>query len=189
MFHGIGTPLGEMEDGEENYWIDWEMFDSVVEYCAKLPAQADRFTFDDGNLSDVEAARRMRRHGIGGYFFVLVGRIGKPGYLDADNIQELMSLGMEIGLHGRDHRDWRKVDDATLASEIDLAAEELEAICGRRIDTLSIPFGAYDKRVWSYLERSKLNRIYTSDRGVSPEGSRFVRRNSVTKWQSLSDLR
>lgn len=189
MFHGIGTPLGPMEEGEENYWIDWDMFDPVIEYCATLAPLADRITFDDGNLSDLEAARRMRKHGLGGYFFVLVGRVGKPGYLDPDDIRELISLGMEIGLHGRDHRDWRKVDDATLLSEIDLAAEELEAICGRRIETASIPFGAYDRRVWNYLERSKFNRIYTSDRGVSPDGSRFVRRNSVTKWQSLTDLR
>lgn len=188
MFHGIGSPVGELEQGEEDYWIDWTLFDQIVEYCSKLPPQADRFTFDDGNASDLEAARRMRKKGIGGFFFVLVGRIGKPGYLCADDIQEMIDLGMEIGLHGRDHLDWRKVDDATLYSEIDLAAEELATICGRSIDTLAIPFGAYDRRVWAYLDRSRMGRIYTSDRGVSPEGSRFVRRNSVTRWQGFPDV-
>lgn len=188
MFHGVGTPAVEQEPGEDAYWIEWDRFDAIVAHCAALPPQADRFTFDDGNASDLEAARRMRAEGVDGSFFVLAGRLGKPGYLTAENLRELLDLGMEVGLHGRDHVDWRKTDDATLFSEIDLAAQELSEACGKPIDTMAIPYGAYDKRVWSYLERSQFKRIYTSDRGVSPAGSRFIRRQPVMKWHTLADI-
>jgi len=188
MFHGIGTPVTSMEPGEQDFWIDWGAFDSIVAKCAELPPQSDRFTFDDGNASDLEAARRMRSHGIDGSFFVLVGRIGRPGYLAAQDIAELVGLGMEVGLHGRDHVDWREADDATLFSEIDQAAQELSVICGREIGSLAIPYGAYDRRVWRYLERSKFTRIYTSDRGASAPRSRFVRRNPVMRWHTVEDV-
>jgi len=188
MFHGIGAPVGELERGEEDLWIDWSLFDSIVDYCATLPPQDDRFTFDDGNASDLEAARRMRARGITGYFFVLVGRIGNPGYLTADDLRELERLGMQVGLHGRDHRDLRKVNDATLVSEVDLASQQLTAICDGKIDTFAIPYGAYNRRVWTYLKRTHFTRIYTSDRGVSPAGSRFVRRNPVMRWHSVDDV-
>lgn len=189
MFHGIGQSAKAMEPDEELYWIDWPLFDAILDHCATLPAQADRFTFDDGNASDLEAARRMRARGIGGSFFVLVGRIGQPGYLTRDDLHELLDLGMVVGLHGRDHRDWRKVDDRTLHSEIDLARSELADLCGRRIDTLAIPFGAYDRRIWTYLERTDLARIYTSDPGRSRPDARFVRRHSVKRDHALADVR
>lgn len=188
MFHGIGTPPVAIPDDEHAYWVDWNLFDEVIDYCGTLPLQADRLTFDDGNISDLEAARRMRRAGLSGSFFVLVGRIGAPGYLGEEDLRELIDLGMEIGLHGRDHRDWRRVDDATLVSEIDRAREELAAICARPIEYLAIPYGAYDRRVWTYLQNSAFRRIYTSDRGVSAEESRFIRRNTVTRQSSFAQI-
>ncbi len=137
MFHGIGTAEHPLEAGEDAYWIGWDFFDAVLGHCAALGPKSDMFTFDDGNASDLEAARRMRARGVSGHFFILVGRLGQAGYLSVDDVKELMSLGMEIGLHGRDHRDWRKVDDRTLHSEIDDARAELTTICNRPITTVA----------------------------------------------------
>ncbi|QNN64305.1 polysaccharide deacetylase family protein [Sphingomonas rhizophila] len=188
MFHGIGIPGHPMEPGEENYWINWDQFDAIVDYCAKLPPDEVNFTFDDGNQSDLEAARRMRAQGVDGSFFVLVGRLGAPGYLTEAEVGELLDLGMEVGLHGRNHIDWRKADDATLNSEIDRAAEELGELCGRPVEAVAIPYGHYDRRVWTYLERSPFRRIHTSDRGRSRPVDRFVRREPVMRWHDIADV-
>ena len=188
MFHGIGAPEHPMEPGEADYWIDWTLFDTIVQHCTKIAPRSDIFTFDDGNASDLEAARRMRAQGISGHFFILAGRIGAPGYMTARDVQELLSLGMEVGLHGRDHRDWRTVDDATLHSEVDLARQELAELCGREIKTVAIPYGAYNRRVHTYLQRSDFARIYTSDPGISAPGSRFIRRYSIMKRHTMSDI-
>lgn len=188
MFHGVGEAGHSFEPGEQNYWVSWEQFDAMLGYCAGLSPKRYRFTFDDGNASDVEAARRMRKRGVTGSFFVLMGRLGAPGYLTRDEIGEMLALEMEIGLHGRDHVDWRGTDDATLRSEVDLAAEELAELCGRRITSAAIPYGLYDRRIWRYLERSPFERIYTSDRGPSRRGDRFVRRDPVMNWHNPADV-
>lgn len=188
MFHGIGEAGHAFEPGEEEYWISWDQFDEINDHCAASEPHKFAFTFDDGNSSDVVAARKMRDKGVPGSFFVLVGRIDTPGYLTSDEVRELGSLGMEVGLHGRDHVDWRKTDEASLRSEVDLAREELSDLCGTAIDTVAIPYGAYDRRVWNYLDASSFTRIYTSDRGLARESDRFVRRNPIMSWHRANDI-
>jgi peptidoglycan/xylan/chitin deacetylase (PgdA/CDA1 family) len=188
MFHGVGEAGHPFEPLEETYWIGWEQFDAILDLCADLPPERCWWTFDDGNISDLEAARRMRARGLGGSFFVLMGRIGTPGYLTRDGVRELRDLGMEVGLHGRDHVDWRRTDDRTLRSEIDDAREELAELLGEPVETVAIPYGLYDRRVWGHLQRSSFRRIYTSDRGRARPGDRFVRREAVMRWHHRPEI-
>lgn len=188
MFHGVGAAGHPFEPLEETYWIDWAQFDAILDHCANLPPERCWWTFDDGNMSDLEAARRMRAKGMGGSFFVLMGRIGTQGYLSRDAVLELRALGMEVGLHGRDHMDWRGADDRTLRSEVDMAREELADLLRSPVDTAAIPYGLYNRRVWRHLERSSFRRIYTSDRGRSRLEDRFVRREPVMRWHGAADI-
>lgn len=188
MFHGIGPMSHDLEPGEAEYCIDWALFDAIIDYAIHDTRRACDFTFDDGNASDLEAARRLRAAGLVGRFFVLAGRIGQPGYLSHEDVREMVAMGMEIGLHGRDHVDWRATDDATLRREIDDSRAELAELCGGEVNTLAIPYGLYDKRVWSYLEASSFARIHTSDRGLSRLGDRFVRRNPVMAGHRIEDI-
>lgn len=188
MFHGIGAIGHPLEPGEGDYWIDWPRFDAIVDYCLTDPPRPCVFTFDDGNSSDLEAARRLSARGATGIFFVLAGKIGTPGYLSAQDVRDMAALGMEIGLHGRDHIDWRAADDATLRSEIDESRDAVAALCAAPVTALAIPYGLYDKRVWRYLEKSDFARIYTSDRGLARKVDRFIRRNPIMRDQTLADL-
>lgn len=188
MFHGIGPVTHELEPGEGDYWIDWPLFDAIVDYSKNGAARACDFTFDDGNASDVEAARRLHAAGLTGRFFILAGRIDAPGYLSREEVREIAALGMEIGIHGRDHIDWRQTDAASLRREIDDSRTEIGELVGGAIDTLAIPYGLYNKRVWTYLAASSFKRIYTSDRGLARPGDRFVRRNPVMRMHRIADI-
>lgn len=188
MFHGIGTATVPMEPGESDYWIDWPFFDDLLEHLSENPLSRLYWTFDDGNASDLEAARRMRARGLVGSFFVLVGRIGRAGYLSWDDIRALSDLGMEVGLHGRDHVDLRYTDNRQLNDEIRVARDELSEACGRPVRSFAIPFGAYDRRVWSSLSSSDFERVYTSDPGPSRLDARFVRRDAVMRWHTVEDI-
>lgn len=189
MFHGIGQPGHAMEPDEELYWISWDFFNEILDFFAdEWPGDVE-FTFDDGNASDLPAARKMREKGISGSFFVLAGRVGEPGYLTADEVRELRDLGMEVGLHGRDHVDWRKIDDRQLESEVVEARAELAELVGKPIRSLAIPYGLYDRRVRNYLAAADFERIYTSDKGLASRSQQIRRRNPIMERQDMADIR
>jgi peptidoglycan/xylan/chitin deacetylase (PgdA/CDA1 family) len=126
--------------------------------------------------------------GLKGKFFVLAGRIGAEGYLSAEQISQMATMGMEIGLHGRDHRNWREVDAATLEDEVVAARAEIVEASGAPIRSVAIPFGAYNRTVMTRLQQDDFAKIYTSDPGIAGRQSRISPRNTVKGEHTLSDV-
>ena len=182
IFHGIGAPARVLEPGEAPYWISVAEFDALLDRIAAHP-EPDRFrlSFDDGNASDHDIALpRLTARGLRADFFVLTGRIGQPGSLDADRILALQEAHMTIGSHGIAHRNWSRLDAGALAAEVTQSRAALQALCGQDITTAGIPFGGYDARVLAALRQAGYRAAYSSDRGwMDPQA--FLRpRSSVT---------
>ena len=189
MFHGVGEPPAHLPADEIPYWVTNEAFDAIVQSMRARTGEPEIiWTFDDGNASDVAAAETLGAAGLKGKFYVLTGRIGQVGYLSANDLRTIDSMGMEVGLHGRDHVDWRRADDATLEAEIAGARKELSDIMGKPVTSLAIPFGMYDRRVIGTLMRSDFTRIYTSDTGPARRRDRFARRNPVMSHHRAADV-
>lgn len=190
IFHGIGTPARALEPGEAPYWIDTTRFEHVLDRIAASPRRADyRLSFDDGNASDHDIALpRLLARGLVADFFVLTDRIGQPGSLSADQIGALQAAGMGVGSHGAAHRDWRRLSGPELDRELSGSRAVLQALCGRPVTTLGIPFGAYDARVLRAIRAARYEVAYSSDRGrMQPDA--FLRpRTSVRADMSEADL-
>ena len=181
-FHGIGTPHEGVGPDEVRYWVTRDQFLDTLDRAQAHSARGHlvRITFDDGNGSDLDiAAPALRDRGLSGDFFVLTGRLGHPRYLSEQDIQTLHAQGMRIGLHGRDHVDWRKADDAQLKAETITARDMLAQIVGQRIDTVGVPFGAYNTRVVKRLRHAGFREIYTSDGGLILENRLLRHRTSI----------
>ncbi len=167
IFHGIGAPARVLEPGEAPYWISVAAFDALLDRIAAHP-EPDRFrlSFDDGNLSDHDIALpRLTARGLRADFFVLTGRIGQPGSLDAARILALQEAHMTIGSHGIAHRNWSRLDAAELVAELAQSRAALQALCGQDVTTAGIPFGGYDAKVLAALRRAGYRAAYSSDRG------------------------
>ncbi|WP_328649934.1 polysaccharide deacetylase family protein [Amycolatopsis sp. NBC_00348] len=162
--HGIGRPARQLEPGENERWVTVEQFDRVLD---AVEERADvHLTFDDGNESDVEIALpRLVERGLTAEFFPLAGRLGQRGYLDHDALRDLARAGMEIGSHGWEPRDWRRLDDRHARRELTDAPKLLGDLCGRPVRRYSLPFGAYDRRVLDRLREAGATRVYASDGG------------------------
>jgi peptidoglycan/xylan/chitin deacetylase (PgdA/CDA1 family) len=172
-FHGLGEPPAEIDADEKPYWIPVPIFETIVRKTASRPEVV--YTFDDGNRSDVvEAVPILQRFGRTGSFFILTGRLYQPGYLSPDDIRAMQRLGMTIGLHGRDHVDWREASDDRLRIETIQARQELAELCGEPIEAVAIPFGAYNRRVMSHLQSCGFSAIMTTDKGYA-RGDHIVR--------------
>lgn len=62
-------------------------------------------------------ARLLAKHGLTGRFFLLTGRFNDPRDLSPEDAMTLTGMGMMLGLHGRDHIDWRKAPPEQLYAE------------------------------------------------------------------------
>ena len=177
-FHGIGEPGRALEPGERDVWVSRTRFGALLD---ALAGRGDvRITFDDGNASDVvHALPALRRRGLSATFFVVAGRLGTPGFLDAAGVRALADAGMTIGCHGMRHRPWRELDDAALREELLDGRRMLEAIVAHPVDQAGCPFGSYDRRVLRHLRRYGYDRVYTSDRGTAGADAWLQARNSL----------
>ena len=128
-FHGVGTPGRELEPGEDPYWVTRDAFLAIVDELATWPSV--RISFDDGNASDVEIGLpALVERDLRADFFVLAGRLGAAGSLDAAAVRELREQGMTIGSHGMAHRSWRAMDPSTRDAELVTARERLAEVAG-----------------------------------------------------------
>ena len=190
-FHGLGAPHADVPESERPYWLPVDRFAGIIEeIVARRAGGADiALTFDDGNRSDLEiAVPYLVENGLVAAFFVLTGRLGDSRYLSRSDVTRLRDLGMDIGLHGRNHVDWRRLDEAGRADEIPRSRAELEDLAGEAVRSVSIPFGAYDRRLMSYLKRQDFDTIYTSDGGRARIGDRVQPRTSLRSDMSGADL-
>jgi peptidoglycan/xylan/chitin deacetylase (PgdA/CDA1 family) len=177
-FHGIGTPLRVLDSGEERYWISVDAFHRILDAIAAV--EGVRLSFDDGNASDVEVALPgLLERGLTGSFFVVAGRIGSSGSLDADGIVELSRHGMTIGSHGMNHRPWRRLSAEERDQEFVAARERIVDVLGHPVTEAALPTGAYDRRVLRDLRRLGYSAVHTSDRRAAKAGAWLQPRFSV----------
>jgi peptidoglycan/xylan/chitin deacetylase (PgdA/CDA1 family) len=177
-FHGVGGVDRALDPGEADVWVSRERFLAVLD--AAEGRDDVRITFDDGNASDLELALpALQARGLSATFFVVAGRLGTDGFLDADGVRELQAAGMTIGSHGMRHRPWRELDDRALHEELVESKRMLEAVVDGPVAEAACPFGSYDRRVLRLLRGAGYRRIYTSDRGLARRGEWVQTRNSV----------
>ena len=91
--------------------------------------------------------------------FVPPGLIGKPakwdysypvcrlGHLERRSIRKLAGLGVEFGSHGYTHSDLTALSQRQLDSEIKQSRDILSELTGRKTDSISYPFGRWNRRV------------------------------------------
>ena len=180
-FHGLGTPHRAVPESEVPYWFGRERFAGLLDQIAHAGLEKQvALTFDDGNASDLAAAEMLAERGMMARFFVLVGRLGQPGYLAAGELAQLREAGMLVGLHGRDHVDWRKLDAQGWSSETITARAELAEHLGEDVAEVAIPFGAYDRAALTRLRRQGFTRIHTSDPGrLDHQNAHIWNRNTL----------
>jgi len=186
VFHELGpSPQGFGHPAGMGFPAD--RFRAILD---RVRARRDvRISIDDGSISDLEIALpALVERGMTAQFFPCVGRLDRPGFLRHEDLKRFLGAGMSVGSHGMHHRSWLGMDEADLHEEIVEARERLEAILGRRVEAVAIPFGRYDRRVLRALRRAGYDRVYTSDGGPATEGDWLQARNSIHPHQDEKEI-
>jgi peptidoglycan/xylan/chitin deacetylase (PgdA/CDA1 family) len=138
-------------------------------------------SFDDGNHSDVAIALPMlQRFERPASFFFLTDFIDKPGFVSRDDVKTLHAAGMTIGSHGADHVRWTALSDRELFEQVIRSIELLSELIGEPINSVAVPFGAYNRRVLNVLRRLAVANVLTSDGGLTRRVAWVKARNTVT---------
>ncbi len=144
-------------------------------------------TFDDGDESNYKYVYPILKVlGLKAYFFIIVSRVGKPGYMNWRQLIELQESGMIIGSHGMTHRVFTGLSDIEIDSELKDSKEILEKNLSTKIDCLSIPRGFSNKKILAKAKEAGYKNIFTSDLGNNGRLNPFnLKRIPVKRHLSL----
>lgn len=122
-------------------------------------------TFDDGGISSVRPiADELEELGWRGHFFVTTDFIGKPGFVDAGAVRELVERGHCVGSHSCSHPTRiAACSDDELRREWRYSTRRLADALGRPIDVASVPGGYYSTRVAEFAEAAGIRALFTSE--------------------------
>jgi len=117
-------------------------------------------TFDDGYADSIETAHRvLAARGIPFHVFLVTdyaGRenawdlsLGRPPvrHLGWERVRELSAAGVTFGSHTASHADATRLAPEALVDDLKRSRDAIEAATGRRVRTLSYPFGRYNEHV------------------------------------------
>ncbi|MFL0682558.1 MAG: polysaccharide deacetylase family protein [Algoriphagus aquaeductus] len=114
----------------------------------KKESKSVMISFDDTRADHyASAAPILEKYGFRGAFFITTVSIGKPGYMNREQIRDLSDRGHAIGLHTWDHQDLRKIAADQWEIQIDRPKALLEEITGKKVTSLAYPFGLWNPEV------------------------------------------
>lgn len=184
--HGVGTPPADgIDDVDPEMWMAADNFERLLDSIGHdVP-----LTFDDGFVScwDIAFPALVRRN-LTAKFFVIVGLLGRKGYMLKEHLREMRSAGMEVGTHGMYHRRWLRMDAATSSEEIPQAKEQLEDILGETVTEAACPFGRYDRASLRALRQANIRRVYTSDAVPANPDNWLIPRYTIRASHTPDDI-
>jgi len=193
MYHELelpGRPLCRSDAGYVRYILPHGVFHSQMHWlrqkgwCGLSVSEALHYpagksvaiTFDDGSETDLlTAAPILKANEFNATFYITAGFIGGRGYLSAQQVRELSSLGFEIGCHSMTHPYLNSLDKRRLDYEIIDAGKQLEDMIGRRVEHFSCPGGRYNANALAVAKAAGYRSVATSKvRANSPSTNPFA---------------
>ena len=157
------------ESSRYSYVMSSERFAQQAALFARLHREPGtsllpELTFDDGHRSDHQIALPiLAQHGITARFFITADWTDqRAGYMTATELRELHRAGQVVGAHGWSHALLTQCAEAQLRSELGDAKSRLEDVLGAVVDTLSLPGGRGNRRVFAACREMGYRQVYTS---------------------------
>tara|TARA_B100000963_G_scaffold152543_1_gene132886 strand:+ start:2624 stop:3382 length:759 start_codon:yes stop_codon:yes gene_type:complete len=146
-------------------------------------------TFDDGNISDYEDAfPALLEKDMKATFFLIASKIGQKGFVSWSNIKEMQKYGMNIGSHGLDHINFRKIDRKKIEKEFGTSKQIIEDKLGTKVTSFSYPFGEYTSSSHEMGQKTGYKYLFTSDHGLANSSDQILPRNSINSTMSINQI-
>lgn len=137
------------------------------------PAVPVYFTFDDGHVSNLEAAMQLLERGYQADFFVNPGLIGKRYLMSWSHLIELVHNGMSIQSHGMTHGYLDDMSSTEIRAELERSKNTIEDKVGARVDIFAPAGGRMTREVPVIARELGYRILCTSEPGMI--GPRIMR--------------
>jgi peptidoglycan/xylan/chitin deacetylase (PgdA/CDA1 family) len=166
---------------------------SVIRDGGYLPENAVVITFDDGYLGVHENAFPiLEAFGFNAVVYIISGTVATDrsyGYLQKEQVDELVAAGWEIGSHSISHSSL-KTTALGLRNEIEKSKAELEEKLGIEIRSFSYPYNITNDWIKSRVEEYGYNSAVGVDSFVihKPERLYFLSRREVFRITTMREF-
>jgi len=154
VYHHIATNEAQLKD--ENFVLltdfirqmneiknyDVVDFDSYDEKASNQIV----ITFDDGSKSILHALPILKKHKYKFSVFVVGDWIGKPGFLNYDDLRKIVKSGGNLQWHTKSHQNLTSLDGDALVSELTIP-QTIKNLDPNGFKVLAYPFWAYNENV------------------------------------------
>ena len=146
-------------------------------------------TFDDGNASDYDIALPLlQKYNVKATFFIVTSWVGKPGYLNWEQIKYLDLAGMQIGSHSINHKNMTKILKPERIHELVSSRILIEDHIGKTAKAFSFPLGICNATTIKEVFESGYELCCTSQHGIFSPGKRTIPRNSINGSMSKNKI-
>lgn len=125
---------------------------------AAIPAKPIMISFDDTDLEQFTIGEsEMKKHGFKGMYFIMTISIGRPRYMNKEQIRQLSDDGNMICCHTWDHHMVTKYHDSDWDTQLVKPQRKLEEITGKKIHYFAYPFGLWNQAAIPELKKRGYN--------------------------------
>lgn len=148
-------------------------------------------TFDDGYQDAFDVVFPvLKKYELSGVFYLIVNKIGTPGYLTWDEIVRMQADGMSFGSHTLSHPDLRNLSIINLEKEVVESKKILEQKLGKEITDFCYPSGKYNSDVLKEVQAAGYKTAVTTVSGVSilKSDPYLIKRLRITQGTDIQRL-
>jgi peptidoglycan/xylan/chitin deacetylase (PgdA/CDA1 family) len=126
-----------------------------------LPPRPVMITFDDTRLDQYTVALpELNKLGFKGVFFIMTVSLGRPGYMNTEQLIQLADEGHTVGSHTWNHENVKNYTDKDWRIQIEKPARLLEMITGKPTHYFAYPFGLWSKEAITNLKQRGFKAVF-----------------------------
>ncbi len=160
--------------------------EKAVAYIEKKeipPPKTVAITFDDGLENNYKSAYPvLKKYNLPAAMFIIVNRVGAPGFMTWDEIKEISDSGIvTIGSHTRTHFWLLGSDKRFLEDEVVNSKKILEEKLGKKVNLFCYPMGAFDAESRrAVIDAGYTCAVSTNPENVSPDDIYAIKRIKIS---------
>jgi peptidoglycan/xylan/chitin deacetylase (PgdA/CDA1 family) len=119
-----------------------------------LPSKPVMISFDDTSEEQFTVgAAELDKYGFKGVYFIMTISIGRPGYMNSEQIKKLSDNGHTIASHTTDHHNVKKYTGEDWDFQLVKPKSKLEAMIGKPVEYFAYPFGEWNEAAIPELKK------------------------------------